>query len=40
LGLYLCHALVEQHAGRLWFESREGVGSTFFMRLPFSPDVS
>ncbi len=34
LGLYLCHELVEQHAGRLWFESEEGVGTTFFLRLP------
>lgn len=35
LGLYLSRALVEQHAGRLWFESGEGKGSTFFVRLPF-----
>lgn len=34
LGLYLCRALVEQHGGRLWFTSREGEGSTFFMCLP------
>ncbi len=40
LGLYLCRALVEQHGGQLWFESTEGVGSTFFTTLPLSPDVS
>ncbi len=34
LGLYLCRALVEQHGGQLWFESTEGVGSTFFTTLP------
>ena len=34
LGLYLSRELVEQHGGRLWFESTEGVGSTFFMTLP------
>jgi len=34
LGLYLSHELVERHGGHLWFESAEGVGSTFFMRLP------
>ncbi|WP_376796396.1 PAS domain S-box protein [Thermogemmatispora sp.] len=34
LGLYLARALVEQHGGRLWFESEEGRGSTFFVRLP------
>jgi PAS domain S-box-containing protein len=34
LGLYLCRALVEQHQGRIWFESEEGEGTTFFIRLP------
>jgi PAS domain S-box-containing protein len=34
LGLYLCRALVEQHAGRLWFESGEGEGTTFFLTIP------
>jgi len=36
LGLYLCRALVEQHGGRIWFESAEGHGSTFFIALPRS----
>jgi PAS domain S-box-containing protein len=34
LGLYLSREIVERHGGRLWFESTEGVGSTFFMTLP------
>jgi signal transduction histidine kinase len=34
LGLYLCHELVSRHGGDIWFESTEGVGSTFFLRLP------
>ena len=34
LGLYLSRELVERHGGRLWFESAEGKGSTFFMSLP------
>jgi PAS domain-containing protein len=34
LGLYLCRALVEQHAGRFWFESGEGEGTTFFVTIP------
>lgn len=39
LGLYLCHALIEQHAGRLWFESGEGEGTTFFLLIPLvAPD--
>jgi PAS domain S-box-containing protein len=34
LGLYLCRAIVEQHGGRIWLESVEGRGSTFFIALP------
>ena len=37
LGLYLSRELVERHGGRLWFESTEGEGSTFFMALPILP---
>ena len=36
LGLYICRALVEQHGGRIWFESLEDQGSTFFIALPNS----
>jgi signal transduction histidine kinase/GAF domain-containing protein len=34
LGLYLCRELVEHHGGHIWFESTEGLGSTFFLTLP------
>jgi signal transduction histidine kinase len=34
LGLYLCRELVERHGGRIWFESIEVQGSTFFIALP------
>jgi signal transduction histidine kinase len=34
LGLYLSRGLIEQHGGRIWFESVEGRGSTFFITLP------
>ena len=40
LGLYLCRELVLQHEGQIWFESREGAGSTFFVRLPLMSHTS
>ena len=36
LGLFLSRELVERHDGRLWFESTEGAGSTFFMTIPLT----
>lgn len=38
LGLYLCRELVERHGGRIWFESVQGQGSTFFIALPLPHD--
>lgn len=34
LGLLLCSDFVQKNNGRLWFTSKEGVGSTFFFTLP------
>ena len=35
LGLAICRRLADLMGGRIWAESREGVGSTFHIELPF-----
>jgi len=35
-GLFLSRELIELHGGYLWFESTEGVGTTFFLRIPIT----
>jgi signal transduction histidine kinase len=34
LGLYIARAIVKQSGGKIWFESAENKGSTFFVNLP------
>ncbi len=36
LGLAIVHHLIEMHNGRVWFESQEGVGTTFSIWLPLT----
>jgi signal transduction histidine kinase len=38
LGLLLCKEFVTRHDGIIWVESTEGVGSTFYIKLP--PEAS
>lgn len=36
LGLYTSKKIVEQHGGKIWFESRDGHGTTFHVSLPLA----
>jgi len=36
LGLSISKHLIEAHGGKIWAESREGSGSTFYFELPIS----
>ncbi len=38
LGLAMCKGIVEQAGGDIWFETKLGVGTTFFVQLPLAVD--
>jgi signal transduction histidine kinase len=40
LGLYIARSLVEAHGGRVWVESKVGVGSTFGFVLPIDQSTN
>ena len=37
LGLYISSQIIRHYRGRIWVESEEGKGSTFFFSLPINP---
>jgi signal transduction histidine kinase len=36
LGLSISKQIIETHGGNIWFESNDGIGTTFYVYLPFS----
>ena len=40
LGLHLCKNEIEAMNGRIWFESEEGTGTTFSIKLPAAASSS
>lgn len=38
LGLFITKNIIEAHGGRVWFESRDGKGSTFYFAIPVSEE--
>jgi two-component system sensor histidine kinase VicK len=34
LGLSICRQIIENHNGKIWFESNAGKGTTFYISLP------
>lgn len=37
LGLTICRGIIEAQKGKIWIESKKGVGSTFYFTVPLTP---
>lgn len=40
LGLFIVKNIIEAHGGKIWFESKENQGSTFYFTLPIKEEFS
>lgn len=37
LSLLICKGLIEEHGGKIWIESKEGIGTSCYFTLPITP---
>jgi two-component system sensor kinase FixL len=40
MGLAISRSIIEAHGGRLWAESKPGLGATFIFSLPAAPKAA